>query len=52
MTALDAVFAYALKEEVRENKQSDTIESFFNEALKNTPLQAIITDFDPKYDNI
>lgn len=52
MTALDAVFAYSLKEEVRENKQSDTIESFLSDALKNKPVQVIITDFDPKYDDI
>ncbi len=52
MTLLDAVYAYAIKEEVRENKQSDTIKSFMVEGLKNKPVQAIVTDFDPKYSEI
>lgn len=52
MTLLDAVFTYAIKEEVRDNKQSDTIESFIVEGLKDLPVSTIVTDCDPKYPDI
>lgn len=49
MTLLDAGTGYAFKEEVKENKQSDTIESFLVEGLKDKKVDAIVTDCDPKY---
>ena len=52
MTLLDAVNTYAIKEEVRENKQSDTIKDFMVEGLKNKAVHVIVTDFDPKYSDI
>lgn len=52
MTLLDAVTGYAFKEEVRENKQSKTIESFMVEGLRGKKVDAIVTDFDPKYSDI
>jgi len=44
MTLLDAVTGYAFKEEVRENKQSKTIESFMVEGLKGKKVDAIVTE--------
>ena len=52
MTLFDAVTGYAFKEEVKENKQSKTIESFIVEGLKGKKVDAIVTDFDPKYSDI
>jgi predicted transcriptional regulator YdeE len=52
MTLLDAVTGYAFKEGVRENKQSKMIESFIVEGLKDKKVDAIVTDFDPKYSPI
>lgn len=52
MTILDTVAGYAFKEEVKENKQSDTIEKFLVEGLKDKKVYAMVTDFDPKYDPI
>ena len=52
MTLLDAVTGYAFKEGVRENKQSKMIESFIVEGLKGKKVDAIVTDFDPKYSDI
>ncbi|MCX9074339.1 MAG: hypothetical protein OIN88_06720 [Candidatus Methanoperedens sp.] len=52
MTLLDAVSGYAFKEGVRENKQSNTIESFMVEGLRGKKVDAIVTDFDPKYSDI
>jgi hypothetical protein len=52
MTLLDAVAGYAFKEGVRENKQSKMIESFIVEGLKGKKVDAIVTDFDPKYSDI
>jgi hypothetical protein len=49
MTILDAATGYGFKEEVKENKQSDTIESFLVEGLKDKKVDAIVTDCDPKY---
>lgn len=49
MTIIDAATGYAFKEEVKENKQSDTIESFLVEGLKDKKVDAIVTDCDPKY---
>lgn len=52
MTLLDAVNGYAIKEEVRENKKSDTIKSFLKEGLKDKTAYAIVTDCDQNYPNI
>ena len=52
MTILDTVTGYAFEEKVKENKQSDTIEKFLVEGLKDKKVYAIVTDFDPKYDPI
>jgi hypothetical protein len=52
MTLLDAATGYAFKEGVRENKQSKMIESFIVEGLKGKKVDAIVTDFDPKYSDI
>jgi hypothetical protein len=52
MTLLDAVTGYAFKEGVRKNKQSKMIESFIVEGLKGKKVDAIVTDFDPKYSDI
>jgi len=49
MTILDAATGYAFKEEAKENKQSDTIEAFLVEGLKDKKVDAIVTDCDPKY---
>jgi hypothetical protein len=52
MTLLDTVSGYAFKEEVKENKQSDTIEKFLVGGLKDKKVYAIVTDCDPKYSPI
>ena len=52
MTAFDAVYGYALQEDVKENKKSDTIESFLVDALEDKPVHAIVTDCDLKYPDI
>jgi len=52
MTILDAVTGYAFEEKVKENKQSDTIEKFLVGGLKDKKVDAIVTDFDPKYSPI
>lgn len=52
MTLLDAVYGYAIKEDVKENKSSSTIKSFMIDGLKNTNTFAIVTDCDPKYPKI
>ena len=52
LTIIDAVNGYAIKEEVRENKKSDTIKSFLKDGLKNKDLFAIVTDCDLNYPDI
>lgn len=52
MTVLDAIYGYAIKEDVKENKKSKTIGSFLIDALEDKPILAIVTDCDPKYPDI